>query len=175
MYYNVDGNAWKPEINGPKCTGGGRVDITIHKGAMFLTDHYGDVASKIHTATLEHALADGADPEWEELSWYGDYHRTFSNLSNVTIFGEHVVVFEPNPLEPQNVPPICGKPNVNPTLLTLESRAEQSGSMVLKEWGQFAEHLWLHYTYVSIVGLPDNTLLVIGMASLTDGPRKFKR
>ena len=175
LYYDGKTNAWKPDINGPKCTGSGRVDVTIHKGAMFLTDQHGVSSSKIHKTILEHSLADGADPdqEWEEICWSGGYRRLFSYLSNVTIFGEHVVVLQPKPLQPLKVPPTCGTPNVNPTLLTLESRAEQSGSMVLKEWGQFAQYLWQPNMYVSIVGLPDNTLLVIGMAS--DGSRKFKR
>ena len=176
MYF--DGNVWKPEISGPSDrTNGGRVNITIHGEMVFLTDQYNGAPTTIYKATLERALADGVDPdkEWDEVRWSQLYARTFSHLSNVTIFGENVAVFDPNPLKPMD-PPTGFKPNLNPTILTLECRPPGSKSVLLYEWGQFAKHLWRSNTYVSIIGLQNHTLLMIGYMRQNEAePWKCKR
>ena len=97
MYF--DGQQWK-KAEGPQCRSSGvRINLIIHKGAVFLTAQRDAVHSTIYKAPVESALSDTYDYSrivWNEVQGTL-YSYGLSYLSNLTVLGERIVILHPQP------------------------------------------------------------------------------
>lgn len=154
MYF--DGQQWK-KAEGPQCSSAGaRINIIIFKRDIFLTAQYGAVRSSIYKSSVDSALSDTTDCSrivWHEV--HGTlYSDRLSYISNLTVLGERIVM-----LDPQYQPHGQAITTRRMTLFATDHSEvswEKLGELEVKQIQ------WHTDTYLSIIGVSNRKLLVIG-------------
>jgi hypothetical protein len=149
---------WERMEDGPDCeSSGSRIEISVLKKTIFLTEHNDMVRTVIRKASVS-SLSSSSVPAghniWTEITWAGiglrDICGPYSFLSNLTVMGGNIVLLAPLPRSSSTA--------MLYNLETTESSDHSYWTMI----GHLQIPSWKPDSHLSIFSLHNKTLLIIG-------------